>query len=35
MARALKQTLGSAEFAWLSFQTLWDELVAEGTDFLD
>jgi len=35
MARGLKQGLGSAEFAWLSFQTLWDELVAEGTDFLD
>lgn len=35
LARALKGALGSAEFAWLSFQTLWDELVAAGTDFLD
>jgi len=35
MARGLKQALGSAEFAWLSFQTLWDELLAEGSDFLD
>ncbi|MEZ5559734.1 MAG: class II aldolase/adducin family protein [Pseudomonadales bacterium] len=35
MARGLKQALGSPEFAWLSFQTLWDELLAEGSDFLD
>ena len=34
MARGLKRALGSPEFAWLSFQTLWDELLAEGTDFL-
>jgi ribulose-5-phosphate 4-epimerase/fuculose-1-phosphate aldolase len=34
MARGLERTLGSPEFAWLSFQTLWDELLAEGTDFL-
>ncbi len=35
MARRLKQALGSPEFCWLSFQTLWDELVAEGSDFLE
>jgi ribulose-5-phosphate 4-epimerase/fuculose-1-phosphate aldolase len=35
MARGLRRALGSPEFAWLSFQTLWDELLAEGTDFLD
>jgi len=35
MARALKRALGSAEIAWLSFQTLWDELLAEQSDFLD
>jgi len=34
MARGLKRALGSPEFAWQSFQTLWDELLAEGTDFL-
>ena len=35
MAGGLKRALGSPEFARLSFQTLWDELLAEGTDFLD
>lgn len=35
MAGALRNTLGSADFCWLSFQTLWDELVAADTDFLD
>ncbi len=34
MANALAQGLGSPDFAWLSFQTLWDDLVAAGTDFL-
>lgn len=34
MANGLKQSLGSPAFCWLSFQTLWDELVADGTDFL-
>jgi ribulose-5-phosphate 4-epimerase/fuculose-1-phosphate aldolase len=34
MALGLKQTLGSPNFCWLSFQTLWDELVAQGSDFL-
>jgi len=34
LARVLKQALGSPEIAWLSFQTLWDELVAERNDFL-
>ena len=35
MANGLKQSLGSPNFCWLSFQTLWDELLAEGTEFLD
>ena len=35
MARGLKQSLGSAAFCWLSFQTLWDELIDDGSDFLD
>ncbi|NKB99454.1 MAG: class II aldolase/adducin family protein [Pseudomonadales bacterium] len=35
MAHALRQSLGSPNFCWLSFQTLWDELQAEGTDFLN
>lgn len=35
MARGLKQTLGSPEFAWLSFQTVWDELMSETTDLLE
>ena len=34
MAQGLKQSLGSPAFCWLSFQTLWDELLAEDTDFL-
>ena len=35
MARGLKRALGSPEFSWSSFQTLWDDLLAQGTDFLD
>ena len=35
MARGLKMALGSPEFCWLSFQPLWDELVAAGGDFLE
>ena len=35
MAQGLKTSLGSPEFCWLSFQTLWDELMAEDSDFLD
>jgi ribulose-5-phosphate 4-epimerase/fuculose-1-phosphate aldolase len=35
MAQGLKMALGSPQFCWLSFQPLWDELVAEGLDFLD
>ena len=35
MARGLKQGLGSPEFAWLSFQTLWDDLMAQSIDFLN
>ncbi|MDG2277135.1 MAG: class II aldolase/adducin family protein [Pseudomonadales bacterium] len=34
MAQRLKQSLGSPNFCWLSFQTLWDELVAEESTFL-
>ena len=34
MALGLKHSLGSPEFCWLSFQTLWDELVAAESDFL-
>ena len=34
-AQGLKMGLGSAEFCWLSFQPLMDELIAEGADFLD
>lgn len=35
LAAGLAGSLGSPDFAWLSFQTLWDDLVADGTDFLD
>lgn len=35
MAHGLKMGLGSPQFCWLSFQPLWDELVAEGSEFLD
>lgn len=35
LAAALSGTLGSPDFCWLSFQTLWQDLLAEGTDFLD
>ncbi|MEM7019269.1 MAG: class II aldolase/adducin family protein [Pseudomonadota bacterium] len=34
MAQGMKMGLGSPQFCWLSFQTLWDELLAEGSDFL-
>jgi ribulose-5-phosphate 4-epimerase/fuculose-1-phosphate aldolase len=34
MATALARGIGSPDFAWLSFQTLWDELMADNTDFL-
>lgn len=35
LAAALSGTLGSPDFCWLSFQTLWQDLLAEGTDFLE
>lgn len=35
VAAGLASALGSPEFSWLSFQTLWDELLAEPSDFLD
>jgi ribulose-5-phosphate 4-epimerase/fuculose-1-phosphate aldolase len=35
MTVGLKNALGSADFCWLAFQTLWDELLAADTDFLD
>ena len=35
LASNLSRTLGSADFCWLSFQTLWADLLAEGTDFLE
>lgn len=34
VAASLAEGLGSPDLAWLSFQTLWDDLVAAGTDFL-
>jgi ribulose-5-phosphate 4-epimerase/fuculose-1-phosphate aldolase len=34
-ARALANSLGSAEFGWLSFQTLWDEIIVSDVDFFD
>ena len=34
-AHALANSLGSAEFGWLSFQTLWDEIIVSDADFLD
>ena len=32
-APGLATALGSPDFAWLSFQTLWDEVVDEASDF--
>lgn len=34
-ARGVKAGLGSPQFGWLSFQTLWDEIVAESPEFLE
>ena len=34
MTEGLRNTLGSADFCWLAFQSLWDELLAADTDFL-
>lgn len=34
-AAGLAQALGTSDFAWLSFQTLWDDLVATDASFLD
>ena len=34
-ARMLVQALGSPEFGWLSFQTLWDEIVESDPDLFD
>jgi ribulose-5-phosphate 4-epimerase/fuculose-1-phosphate aldolase len=34
-ARWLASTLGSPRFAWLSFQTLWDDIVASDPDLRD
>jgi ribulose-5-phosphate 4-epimerase/fuculose-1-phosphate aldolase len=34
-ARWLASTLGSPRFAWLSFQTLWDDIVATDPDLKD
>ena len=34
-ARALANTLGSPEFGWLSFQTLWDEISVSDVDLFD
>ena len=33
-ARGVRAGLGSAQFGWLSFQTLWDEIVHDSPDFL-
>ena len=35
MAQGLASALGSAEFGWLSFQSLWDELVDSNPDMFD
>jgi len=35
MARGLSRGLGSPEFGWLSFQTLWDEIVESDPDLFD
>lgn len=34
-ARALANSLGSPEFGWLSFQTLWDEIIVSDVDLFD
>jgi len=34
LALGLRQALGNPDFCWLAFQTLWDDLIAQGTDFL-
>lgn len=34
-ARAIRSALGSAEFGWLSFQTLWDEICESDPDLFD
>jgi ribulose-5-phosphate 4-epimerase/fuculose-1-phosphate aldolase len=34
-ARWLASTLGSSKFGWLSFQTLWDDIVKSDPDLLD
>ncbi len=35
MARGTKRGLGSPEFGWLSFQTLWDDIVVTDADLFD
>lgn len=35
MARGAGEGLGSPEFGWLSFQTLWDEIVESAPDLLE
>lgn len=34
-ASGIRNTLGSPQFGWLSFQTLWDEIIASDPDLLD
>ena len=34
-ARWLASTLGSSKFAWLSFQTLWDDIIDSDPDLVD
>ena len=34
-ARWLASVLGSSKFGWLSFQTLWDEIIASDPDLID
>lgn len=34
-ARSIASTLGSSSFGWLSFQTLWDEIIASDPDLTD
>lgn len=35
MAQAIRRALGSPEFGWLSFQTLWDDIIVTDPDLLD
>jgi hypothetical protein len=35
MARGAGRGLGSPEFGWLSFQTLWDEIVDSDPDLFE